>query len=620
MSFLTACQKDNALQGTTEDNAWEYDVTLPVPIQFGETGPATKAAIEEFSKDLTFGVFAVNNEKDDWAASVTDVSTANDEKDDFIWYTETSKVMKMIVDASNKVVFETPQYYPIISQNSYDFYGYHPYTDDGNPYGESGATADVVGGTNPGLQITYDLDGKTDILWAHAKGETNFGVKGYNAKYIRAVRNGGAPLEEFQPRLEFRHQLARINFEVRSADKSPNEHVSVASATITNSYDRATLLVAASGEHPANTSGAFIDKQPGHVSVWRKSGVNEVKDFGNVYPDVSGKTLGYAFIVPTAEYDENADPAQNIIVSLALELDRDGKDVGKGPEEVGDFEVSLPYPEKGYLPGYEYTYVIVVYDAEEITPDVTLKSYAKYDGDYKQNGDIWDGDDLGKDEPVVDPYIELSSGKKGPYEYNDTKGEFSLYTNDKDAVWTISVEEYSSPGTPCTWLTDLSITSGSGTQTSGSEPHDDVITFTLATNDTGKDRMAKIRAVLGDVLEPIAIDELIVTQKKFTPKITAEAITFGSSLAETASTTVKFNYSVTDYLTDLEYEIDYGTVDPWLDESPVTFAGVENGSTFTLTLTASETNGTGADQTAVITITEKIKGAKRDIVVTRPPE
>ncbi len=383
VAIFASCSKHNDAPIVAPEEAWLYDVNLPVPIQFSSTSSLTKAEVVpvdgKFPAGLSLGIFGVNNNGDYWYATAAG---------DYLWTDETTNkpyVAELLTRDGGALEFSTTQYYPIRSDKSYDFYGYYPYQ---NTNGE----AATVSGTQ-GAAIKYNI-GNIDVLWAKAEGKEyspkdgSAAIKGFNAKYIRAITKDGKK-DENLPNLAFKHKLAKITFHVTSGMDKDNSAISVTNVDITGNYNSATFIVASrehlvEGASPSDDkSGTFTEPKPGNIPLY--STTNDATSL-NVYPkawnmdaykaDPSPWSLGYAFILPTNVWPEDAQ-GKNLTADIHL--------AQKGSALPKLQSVKLPYPEEDYVEGYEYVYRIIVYDAQNVEVNVTLEKMSLYTGNFKDD-------------------------------------------------------------------------------------------------------------------------------------------------------------------------------------------------------------------------------------------
>lgn len=98
-------------------------------------------------------------------------------------------------------------FYPLQSDANFSFYGCSPHPDYNSP------------ATDGTVRVQYTVTGNKDILWGEAVAEDIQGTdgktyKGYNARYFRKA---SSPIV---PKLQFKHLLSQLQFEVVGGDKS----------------------------------------------------------------------------------------------------------------------------------------------------------------------------------------------------------------------------------------------------------------------------------------------------------------------------------------------------------------------------------------------------------------
>lgn len=206
---MVGCSKDEPCRPVSGE-AWMYDVSLPVPINFRSGTVASKAAIEseEDLVDKLFGFFAVNKKAGD----------LTQKKD--ISFPDNVKAIYRDVDGQKYFDFvqngnankSVTYYYPSNTSDYYSFYAYHP--------GLSAAQTTPEYEISP-RSITVDVEvGRgNDILWGEAKATpvTIAGMRyeGFNAMYVRKTGN--------QPVVNFKHVTACLKLKMErfgdTADK-----------------------------------------------------------------------------------------------------------------------------------------------------------------------------------------------------------------------------------------------------------------------------------------------------------------------------------------------------------------------------------------------------------------
>lgn len=201
VSLVASCSKESKPHDPNEE-PWVSDLNLPVPIEFGKSGFQfeTKADMitqENFDK-APLRIFAVDlNDKGGLSPNPTGdkrVLFANE---------------KAAYDASSKtIVFDGGKtwYYPYGSTHNYSFFAYH--------LGDYEPTISLASSTGD-LYASIDLNkNQSDILLAQSIAEDYNGLKGYNAKYIRAIKTAKVE-SEYSPKLEFKHLTTALTFKFK---------------------------------------------------------------------------------------------------------------------------------------------------------------------------------------------------------------------------------------------------------------------------------------------------------------------------------------------------------------------------------------------------------------------
>ena len=249
VAALCAVSCSKASQPVEDPDKWVNDESQRVPVQFASRTQVETKAIKDGRIDgitmngLDVGVIAVAKKQSD-GTPVTWSSTL----DGSILIDNT----KVTTSETGDIAFSPAVYYPFGNVYAYSFYSYYPYT---NAAGEAAAN---VGGA---YSITYDL-GNTDILWANSEATDYAGLKGFNAKYCRAVRQAGEQNNYF-PKLQYHHLLTAIVFKVQGKDATIGTYdLKVTGVRILNTSTKATLKVAdsqgQSGVLTGNEDGGSI--------------------------------------------------------------------------------------------------------------------------------------------------------------------------------------------------------------------------------------------------------------------------------------------------------------------------------------------------------------------------
>lgn len=242
-----SCSK--ASQPVEDTDKWVNDESQRVPVQFASRTQVETKAIKYGRIDgitmngLDVGVIAVAKKQSDGTPV-----TWSESLDGSILIDNT----KVTTSETGDIAFSPAVYYPFGNVYAYSFYSYYPYT---NAAGEAAAN---VGGA---YSITYDL-GNTDILWANSEATDYDGLKGFNAKYCRAVRQAGVQ-NDFFPKLQYHHLLTAIVFKVQGKDATIGTYdLNVTGVRIIKTSTKATLTVAdsqgQSGVLTGNEDGGSI--------------------------------------------------------------------------------------------------------------------------------------------------------------------------------------------------------------------------------------------------------------------------------------------------------------------------------------------------------------------------
>jgi hypothetical protein len=197
---LAGCSKNNVeteKPAAPLENAWMYDESLPVPIQFGmSTGvgiQSTKTMIENWSDlEHRLGIFALNMDGGDGLNRGSYDVYLDNEPADCIYDAVREKDM---------IKFDENKYYPYSSDRNLSFFGYYPYFNGNTPE----YYADSIR-----VQIPSSEWGKHDIMCSSSYADTMFVKKdaelgwvpaereeatayynGYNASYMRYLNKNG---------------------------------------------------------------------------------------------------------------------------------------------------------------------------------------------------------------------------------------------------------------------------------------------------------------------------------------------------------------------------------------------------------------------------------------------
>lgn len=356
---LLACGKtpNTPVEPGKDINSVEIEnESVPVPIELG-SGTVTKAAMIDddvfFDDDFRFRVLAI------------DVDALS---------TDTNKVLLNGVEAGNKKpngkdYYVTDftggaRYYPLISKNNYTFFGYRTNEDN-----------------TSGLDNNYNVNnialGYSDLIWAKAQatelpeiaGFTQYqGYKGFNAKYIRAIRaiaGAGDYLagnDSYAPKLRFNHITSALSFKVKAADEAAEESLediaTLTGITLKNVKTTANLAVVPNGtlSTTAEAGELVVKDENGNNPAATAFVENPVFNFG-----------APLFILPSAidnPYLNNGDG-----YSVVLSLNVNNQAMTLDP-------IKLTLPDNGFEAGKHYTFTISINSLEEIVIVTELTPWA----------------------------------------------------------------------------------------------------------------------------------------------------------------------------------------------------------------------------------------------------
>lgn len=374
VAFAAGCSKNVETDEKPVVDAWIYDETLPVPIQFGASyfDVDVKSAFNDVT-DLVgqrLGVVAIDVEKDwvDAGAKNDDVICLDDEIVSCAYDETSSRYM---------LKFDQPRYYPYQSNCNFSFFAYYKGDNDNSPVYEQDRVR---------LPISEGAWGNQDLVYARADAETLYvkyddsyggyvpAVKGedatafyngYNASYIRYIAkdkpsNGlDHSYATHLPTLNFSHPATNIRFvavldegTASSADVVPViKAVGIQGDEIYTGADFVIAHKDASQEGTFDVSG----QEKGVVYLRNEQGSTAF----NVTPTVSGVQLGDGFFFQGI----SADSA----LSLLLTIDNGQK------EETIEVQIGKHVE---FKTGHFYTYELRIH--KSVGLQVTVASVAPW--------------------------------------------------------------------------------------------------------------------------------------------------------------------------------------------------------------------------------------------------
>ena len=354
--FAAGCSKNIGTEKKPLENAWIYDETLPVPIQFGMTGMDVKVKSSFNSLDdiegERFGIIAM----DPGSRKVClDTVSAICEYD-------------KVVDR-HVFQFSEKQYYPYSSDSNYSFFAYYKGSNKASPFYDEDCVRYPVEGSHWGCD---------DIMWARADAKTLY-VKhlaeinpdtgeewgyvpakkdvdatayydGFNAAYIRYIAKE-KPEGDIDhsyvsnlPSLNFKHLTTNIRF-LAVIDKNPATEFDVGpvikSLTIKGDeiHTGADLIVA--GYNDVEEGRLDVSSYPkGTVTMLDEEGNTEL----NVVPTPEGTPVGDGFFFQPLSQNSP------LVLSVVVQAGSEEKTLDLTIDEHVEFKA-----------GNYYTYELKVY-------------------------------------------------------------------------------------------------------------------------------------------------------------------------------------------------------------------------------------------------------------------
>lgn len=363
---------------TVNENAWIYDESLPVPIQFGSlsTGMVTKAAVSNLV-GLTgkpIGVFAWGEGSDDSmetsAESIFPAGFMRAQVEDISGAVGSLKFWEKDAQASTTV------YYPMSSKYNYSFYAYYTGEEPAlGTYGENDYSIDVDF-SQPFTDILWGKCSDSNLPYGDALPHLTYKenpIKGFNSRFSRAAAKAGEPegadREKYLPKIEFQHLCSAFSFFAKGDDDPSmtpekltelNEHVKINSVEITNVPISATLIVAAR----TGDQGVFESSGSGNVSMTVYNGYTIQQTSGGVVLSTAASEGEDQFFLPPGDYNNSQAILHCTLDDNPFELSFDLKYTNDESVESTEFEA-----------GKSYSFVVIFKTLEEIQAYVTLKDW-----------------------------------------------------------------------------------------------------------------------------------------------------------------------------------------------------------------------------------------------------
>lgn len=363
VAVFTACSKNNHVpQPESDPDAWMYDVTLPVPIEFGASNPVTKGELVEDLRNASgyFGVFGVDKSDTDLSGYPDSLLLNN---------------AKASYNSANKILdLNSRTFYPMTNDRNFNFYAYHAWS-AASDMGESEELPSAIKVSN-GIFVEVPI-GKSDVLYGSTKvspTEANeLGCNGYNARFIRKTLEKGK--QEYKPNISFRHVTSAIQFHVKTvsayaADVFNTELIDISQVYIKDMPVTARLCIvdlendeldtnveyANANEGTFDISNSTMDK----IYVWKLNGESDTW-YLNQRPTETQTELGYPiYIVPQKEKIEG-EILLNVssLNPIPFVLD---------PDQMG-------LVTNGFEAGYVYDVVLTLYSPEKVEITVSVEEW-----------------------------------------------------------------------------------------------------------------------------------------------------------------------------------------------------------------------------------------------------
>jgi hypothetical protein len=352
---MTGCRKHRP--GSDLDDDWKYDVSLPVPINFG-TASLTKGGEVTTLDDLDLGIFGLEH------GAPTAVN----------WTSGQSVLLYNITGrkgADNMIeLVGGPYYYPLNNHINYAFYGYYPIRyANGSPVS--------ISQEDDALVATMQIKDNVDILWGSAvattvKGKDGGTYSGFNGRYIRKVVKD---YPEYAPTLPFEHKTTNIVFNAKAkGDLTEDEFAKFNSMgfkitgitvnPITNTDDDNNTVE----KKIARYAKLYLAVKNGTSPLGHKSGdlvpwISE-GDLGRIDIPVDNLTfpekninypMGQFFLVP---FEGAGNDMLNVSVTYTTTVN--------GSEKKSYFDVPIDISGKKFEAGKKYIYNIIFYPPEQI--------------------------------------------------------------------------------------------------------------------------------------------------------------------------------------------------------------------------------------------------------------
>lgn len=366
---------------TVDENAWIYDESLPVPIQFGSLSSevATKAAVSNLG-ELTgkpIGVFA-------WGEGSSDSMNASAESifpagfmraqvaGDITGGVGSLKFWEKDAETSTKV------YYPMSSKYNYSFYAYYTGEEPAlGTYGENDYSIDVDF-SQPFTDILWGKYSDSDLPYTdnmsisedkrtleHLE-HNGITIKGFNSRFSRKAAES-ENMEKYLPKINFLHLCSAFSFFAKAGDMTDgelselNDKVDITSVEITNVPTSTKLIVAARN---ADDQGKFSGTEStGSVSMGIYDGYTIQQTSDGVVLSTAESGGEDQFFLPPGDYS-------NSQVIVHCTKDGDNEDLYFSLKH-GDEDAGSTVFEAGKI----YKFVVIFKALQEASINTTLSDW-----------------------------------------------------------------------------------------------------------------------------------------------------------------------------------------------------------------------------------------------------
>ena len=365
-AIVAGCSKSRTEVSAPEVEPGEND---PVPVTFSSSslGYETKAMVTgEVMANLEIGIYGISSE----ISNPEDFQTPDDRdklKYKVNWnpavpdtYIAGLVNKSVTTDGEGNIVFNPKIYYPLNSDKTFSFFGYHPYSAD-------------VNNAQGQCTVTYDLTDQPDILWAedHARplriGSDYDYTYGFNARYVRKVDETPAAQgdDKFHADLKFSHKLTALDFVVKTEDSEAGK-MKVTGLELADVATNVTLYIMSIDE---TRHGTVVGNTNGDLQLSLIDGEGAPATDGVIVPNTDeGVSVGTIMLLPGTSYKAN--------LTLAL-TDGNGGWTEQSPMSV---DITTTVTGGEFVAGNKYTLTLNILRPVEVDIETSLDDWDDVDG------------------------------------------------------------------------------------------------------------------------------------------------------------------------------------------------------------------------------------------------